>query len=119
MGDVRVALRLANAEDGTLAVEVLDALVDTGATWTAAPRRLVEGLALRPAGSLTLRTASGPQSLEHTYARIELAGKSIVSHLLVSDTLDVVLVGVTTLEALGLAVDPVEGELRETELFLL
>ena len=66
-----------------------------------------------------MRTASGAQELDQSYARIELAGKELVTHILISDTLTTVLVGVTTLEALGLAVDPAKGQLTESEILLL
>jgi predicted aspartyl protease len=44
---------------------------------------------------------------------------SAVTPVLVTDTLDLVLVGVITLEALSLVVDPTTGELRESEAYLL
>jgi len=80
---------------------------------------VVRDLGLRSTGSLTLTTAQGPQELEQSFARLEIQGKSLVTHILISDTLNVVLIGVTTLEALGLLVDPSRGELRETEIYLL
>jgi predicted aspartyl protease len=43
----------------------------------------------------------------------------MVTPLLVSDTLDTMLIGVITLEAMGLAVDPGTGRLRESEVLLL
>ena len=42
-----------------------------------------------------------------------------VTPILVSDTLDKILVGVITLEALGLTVDPTTGQLKEVETYLL
>ncbi len=43
----------------------------------------------------------------------------MVTPLLISDTLETVLIGVITLEAMGLAVDPGTGQLKESEVFLL
>ena len=119
MGHVRISLRISNPDDPSKAVEVRDALVDTGATWTCVPRSLVASLGLRRVGTIRVRTAAGPQDLEQSYAQLELEGKSLVTNISVSDTLDTVLVGVTTLESLGLAVDPVKGQLIETDLLLL
>jgi clan AA aspartic protease len=119
MGHVRVQLRISNPEDTSRAVEVPGALVDTGATWTTVPRTLITNLGLRQVGTIRVRTAAGPQELQQSYAQLELAGKSFVTNISVSDTLDTVLIGVTTLEALGLAVDPVKGQLVETDLLLL
>ena len=57
--------------------------------------------------------------MDQSYAYMELAGKTMVTPLLVSDTLDPMLIGVITLEAMGLAVAPGTGRLRESEVFLL
>lgn len=119
MGHVRVSLRLSNQERPNGAVEVDDALVDTGATWTCIPREIAIQLDLRTVGRIPVTTAAGPQALDQTYAFVELEGKSMVSPLLISDTLEKVLVGVTLLEWLGFVLDPTKEELRESEVFLL
>jgi clan AA aspartic protease len=119
MGHVKVPVRISNPENPGLSVDVVDALVDTGATWTSVPRSLVTNLNLRHEGSVRVNTAAGAQELEHSFARIEVAGKSLVTHLLISDSLPTVLIGVTTLEALGLAVDPPKERLVESEVYLL
>jgi aspartyl protease family protein len=119
MGHVKVPIRISNPDDLQRAVDIPAALVDTGATWTSVPRALVAEPGLRPVGTIRLRTTAGPQELEQSYAQIDLAGKTVVTNISVSDTLDAVLVGVTTLESLGLAVDPVKGVLTETDLLLL
>jgi predicted aspartyl protease len=41
------------------------------------------------------------------------------SHILVSDDIDVTLIGATTLETLGLEVDSVTGRLKESKTYLL
>src|SRR3990170_3327723 len=115
MGHVRVRITLANPERTDGAVEVEEALVDTGATWTTIPRTLAQGLDLRVVGQAAVKTAAGPQQLDQSYAYIELADKRMVTPLLISDTLDTVLIGVITLEAMGLAVDPATGQLKESE----
>jgi aspartyl protease family protein len=119
MGHVRIPLRISNPDDLGKTVEVRDALIDTGATWTSVPRSLVSSLGLRRVGTIRVRTAAGQQELDQSYAQLELSGKSLVTNISVSDTLDTVLVGVTTLESLGFAVDPVKGQLIETDLLLL
>lgn len=119
MGHVRVPLRITNPENPEKTVLVQSALVDTGATWTSVPRQVIADLELNPVGTIRVPTAAGPQELEQSYARLELAGQHVVTNISISDTLDTVLIGVTTLGSLGLAVDPVKGELVETELFLL
>jgi predicted aspartyl protease len=79
----------------------------------------VSGLNLRSKGTLAVKTAAGRRDLEQSYAQIEIQGKDLVTHILVSDELETVLIGVTTLEALAFAVDPNNQKLVETELLLL
>ena len=119
MRHVRVPIRLANPERRDGAVDVQDALVDTGATWTTIPRALGESLGLRVIDQTGVKTAAGPQQLDQSYAYVELAGKRMVTPLLISDTLETVLIGAMTLEGMGLAVDPSTGQLKESEVFLL
>jgi clan AA aspartic protease len=119
MGHVRVSVRIANPNDRDHAVEVQDALVDTGATWTTLPRRIADDLQLDIVGKFRVRTAAGPQELDQSYAYIEIENKALVSHVLVSDTYSGVLIGVTTLEGMGWAVDPTSERLVDSELLLL
>jgi len=103
--------------DGRRVIEV-DALVDTGATLTVVPRRLAEELGLRATGKVSVATVGGVVELEKTRIWIELEGREEVVPALVSDIVDKVLIGVTTLEVLGLQVDPVSGKLKEWTLLL-
>jgi aspartyl protease family protein len=61
----------------------------------------------------------GVQVLNESFAQIAVNGKSTVTPLLISRTLDKVLIGVITLKALGLSVDSTKGTLRESETLLL
>jgi aspartyl protease family protein len=46
-------------------------------------------------------------------------GRKAYSHILVSDEIEVVLVGTVVLETLGFEVDPITGKLKEAKIFLL
>jgi predicted aspartyl protease len=46
-------------------------------------------------------------------------GRKAYSHMLVSDEIDVVLIGTVALEILGFEIDPVTGKLKEAKIFLL
>ena len=118
MGHVRVATKLANPARRSETVEV-EALVDTGATWTTLPRGIADDLGLDIVGQFTVRTATGPQTLDHSYAYVEIEGKGLVAFVLISDTYPGVIIGVTTLEGMGFAVDPKTGRLVDSELLLL
>jgi len=119
MGHVRTAIRIAHPERRELAVDIQDALVDTGASFTTLPRQLAQQLELALLGQLKGRTAAVVQTLDQSYAYIEMAGKRSGTPILISDTLDIVLIGVLTLEALALTVDPGAGQLKESEVLLL
>jgi predicted aspartyl protease len=70
-------------------------------------------------GQIKVRTASGVQTLDQSYAHVTLQGKSMVESVLIIDTLETLLVGVRTLEGMGWAVDPSTGELKESDILLL
>ena len=56
--------------------------------------------------------------MDRSRAYIEIMGKADVLPVLISDIIDKVLIGVTTLELLELEVDPITGRLRERTLLL-
>jgi len=57
--------------------------------------------------------------LNRSLATLELLGKATDSPVLINPHLNRVLIGVLTLEALGLKVNPVAGRLEETDVLLL
>jgi len=118
MGHVYVKTILANPTDDELTSSV-DAMVDTGAAFTVVPRALARTLKLPIAGSRTVRMATGPVSLPMARAMIQIDGEREVNRVLISETIEKVLIGVITLETFSLTVDPTSGELREAEAYLL
>ena len=119
MGHVRVPVRISHPEKRDYAIHYPEALIDTGATWTTIPRAFAEELGLTIEGKMVMRTPEGQLELDKSYAHLELEGRELTTNILVSDTLQIVLIGVTTLESLGLAVDPRSETLRDSDLFLL
>ena len=96
----------------------VEALVDTGATLTVIPKQLARELGLEATGRVPVMTAGGRIELERTRIWIELEGKEDIVSAVISDIIDKVLIGVTTLETLGLQVDPVTGKLKEWVILL-
>jgi clan AA aspartic protease len=94
------------------------ALVDTGATLTVLPRWLAEELGIKPHAVSRVETGVGVVAMERGRAYVEIAGRGEVIPVLISDEIDKVLVGVTTLEVLELEVDPITGRLKEGALML-
>ncbi|MBS7610484.1 aspartyl protease family protein [Candidatus Bathyarchaeota archaeon] len=95
-----------------------EALVDTGATLTVIPRKIALDLNLKPTWKSLVETGAGRLELERSRIWIELEGRSEIVPALISDIIDKVLIGVTTLEVLGLQVDPLTGKLKEWTLLL-
>jgi len=116
LGHVKVKVEISNVSRAKV-VEV-DAVVDAGATLTVIPRRIADMLNLRSTGKTVVETTGGRIELERSRAWIELEGKEEIVPVLVSDIIDKVLIGVTTLEVLGLQVDPITGKLKEWTILL-
>lgn len=116
MGHVWVNVRIGNVNLSRV-VEV-KALVDAGATLTVIPRSLANELGLSITGKSRVETGAGVIELERSRAWVEIEGRGEVVPVLISDIIDKVLIGVTTLEVLELEVDPLTGRLRERTLLL-
>jgi clan AA aspartic protease len=116
VGHIWVTVRV-GSEDGSRIVETR-ALVDTGATLTVIPRGIAEQLGLRVTGRSRVETGAGVIEVDRSRAYIEIMGRADIIPVIVSDIIDKVLIGVTTLEILELEVDPVTGRLRERTLLL-
>jgi len=95
------------------------ALVDTGATLTVVPRRIAEELQLPVIGRRRVATAKGTTELDECVGVVEVMGRKAYVHMLVSNDVDIVLIGATTLETLGLEVDTTTGKLKEATTYLL
>jgi len=116
MGHVWVKARI--GDPGKRRIVEVDALVDTGATLTVVPRRLVEELGLEVTGRVSAMTVGGKIEVERTRIWVELEGRGDIVPAVISDIVDRVLIGITTLEVLGLQVDPVTGRLKEWTILL-
>jgi len=95
------------------------ALVDTGATLTVAPGRIAEELQLPVIGRRRVATAKGTTELDECISIVEVMGRKAYTHILTSNYVDTVQIGVTTLETLGLEVDLTTGKLKEATTYLL
>ncbi len=96
--------------------ETLDALVDTGATFTSAPEATLERLGIRRENQIQLRLANG-EVVEHAIGEVvaEMDGVRRTIICIFGPEGAQALIGAHTLEAFLLAVDPVEQRLIPTE----
>ena len=97
--------------------EELDIVVDTGSTFTALPRVILERLGVPVQRSLPSETADGrmvPVDVGETTIRLE--GIQFYTPVIFAEENEPSLLGVVTLEQAALAVDPVAGRLIPTHL---
>ncbi len=119
MGHVRVDIEIVNAVHRERSVVFQGALIDTGATRTTIPRALANELELEIIGRQQIQTADGSHEIDQSFALIRYEGRQTIGDIWISDTYPGVLIGVVTLESLGLAVDPGSGRLTNSEFLLL
>lgn len=117
MGFLKVKARVANPQQRERSAEA-ELLVDSGATFTVLPTALVRQLTLSPEAVRRLGTADGERQQGLAYVQIDDQGGTVP--VIFAEEGDIPVLGVTTLEILGLGFDPVKGELRPSEyLYLL
>jgi clan AA aspartic protease len=119
MGYVRVRGFVANPLNRDLKTE-LEFIVDTGAIYTVIPKSVAERLGLRELGRRRFKTADGSVvEFPVSEAYITIGEEGVTSLVAIADERTPILLGVTTLELLGLQVDPVTGKLVPMELMIL
>lgn len=119
MGKVIVPVRLENVYDlhevsmgnrepaAVRAIDVADALVDTGAFTLSLPRRLVAQLGLKPLRTRSPRTAGGPVTLQvYGTVRLTVQGRDCTCDVVEIPDDCPVLIGQVPLELVDFVVDP-------------
>ena len=97
--------------DGQRFLEI-EAMVDTGASYTIVPARLLNDLGVHPIDKISLVLADG-RSVEYDLgeARATINGQIIPTLVVFGEDRARALLGAYTLEGLRLAVDPAHGKL--------
>ena len=118
MGVFRQRVEIAAIEAGPFAP--VDALVDTGATYSLFPRRLLAQLSVMPHDRAEFILADG-RTIVRELATVVVRIGSRNRHVLciIGDDETDALLGATTLELFGLAADPVNQRLVPTPLYLM
>lgn len=100
--------------------EPVEALVDTGATYTWLPASLLSRLGLQPAFRRRFTLADG-RSIERDVgqAAVRIDGQALFTVCIFGDEGSTPLLGAVTLEEFGLAVDPVNKRLIPVPGFLV
>jgi clan AA aspartic protease len=100
--------------------EALEFLIDTGAVYSVVPGRVLRRLGIKADRTEEFTLADG----SHTKRRIggavfEINGRRGPSPVIFGERDDATLLGVVTLEALGLMVDPLKRQLRPLPMLLV
>lgn len=113
----RQRIEVANLDSSRF--EPVEAIVDTGASFSMLPRPLLEGLGIKPHDRRRFDSVGG-QVIEREIgaAWIRVDGRVAVSEIAFGQEDDPVLLGAHSLEGLALGVDPLGGRLVERELYL-
>lgn len=100
--------------------ERIEALVDTGATYTVVPRDVLERLGITPQFRRRFRVADGRVvELDMAWAVVKVEGEMTYTICVFGEPGMDALLGAVTLEELGLGVDPVNQRLVPVELLLI
>jgi len=118
MGYVRVRGTVSNSSDHSLKTE-LEFIVDTGAIYTVIPKSVAEKLKLGELGKRKFKTGGGVIELPVSEAYVSIDGDGVTSLVAIGSEDMPTLLGVTTLELLGLQVDPVNGKLKPLDLLIM
>jgi len=119
VGFVKVRVKIGNPEKPSVFKEV-ELIADTGAIYTVVSKKVLEELGIRKRGKRKFKLTVG-KIVEREVGIVEIEVKKTVAYTTVvfGEEDDTQVLGVTTLEELGMQVDPVTGELKPMELLLL
>lgn len=110
MGSFRVPLEIGNLAGASFVP--MEALADTGATYTWVPRDLLTGVWLEPHQQRRFVLADGREVFYSVaWASVRIGGQSEPTMVVFGDPGSEPLLGVFTLEGFGLAADPVNRRL--------
>ena len=110
MGTFRASIEIGDARGERY--EALEALVDTGSTYTWVPRDLLRQMGVEPVGRREFETADG-RIIERDVAetRVRYDGRSLTTIVVFGEEGSQPLLGAYTLEGFGLAPDPLSRRL--------
>jgi len=119
MGTFRESIQLASPKRPRRTVP-LEAIVDTGATYSWVPEELLKRLDIKPLEVRPLKIASGKVIKRKLgWALVTVREKTVPTPVLFGDKGSEVLLGAITLEELGFSVDPVHRTLVPATAYLL
>jgi len=118
MGTTEVTVRVVNLADPARVAEV-EMVVDSGAIYSIVPARVLRRIGVEPRETQPFSLANG-ESVRRAIGdvRYEIDGRSGAAPVIFGRRGDASLLGVVTLEALGLRLDPLRRQLRPLRLMI-
>ena len=118
MGLTVLEIEIANPVDPAT-TEPVELLVDSGAIYSVVPTAVLEKLGIKPYAEQEFRLADGSRIARKRGVAVFRYGDRIGgADVIFGEAQDSSLLGAFTLEALGLALDPLRRELREIPMIL-
>lgn len=118
MGLTTIEIEVGNPANPEVTVSV-EFLIDSGAIYSVVPAPILERLGIKPLTEEVFRLADGTKiRRKKGGALFKYAEKIGVSDVIFGEPDDATLLGAFTLEALGLALDPLKRQLRPLPLLL-
>jgi len=118
MGLTVLELEVGNPSDPNT-TERLEFLIDSGAIYSVVPTAILEKLGIKPYAEQTFRLADGSKIVRKKGMAVFKYGDLVGgADVIFGDEGDSVLLGAFTLEALGLALDPLRRELKPLPMIL-
>lgn len=99
--------------------ETVEFLIDSGAIYSVVPAPILESLGIKPLADETFRLADGSKIVRKKGGAVfKYMDKIGVADVIFGEEGDSQLLGAFTLEALGLALDPIKRELKPLPMIL-
>ena len=104
---------------GPAVTEKVEFLIDSGAIYSVVPTPILERLGIKPISTLEFRLADGSKIVRKKGIALFKYGNKIGgADVIFGEEGDSILLGAFTLEALGLALDPLKRELKPLPMIL-
>ena len=118
MGTTLIRARLANIMDRTRGAEI-EMVVDSGAIYSVVPAGVLRSLGVQAEQTETFGLADGRSVRRRVgHAVFEIEGREGISKVIFGRPDDASLLGMVTLEMLGLSLDPLKRRLRPLKLMI-
>jgi clan AA aspartic protease len=119
MGYTKVKVKIANPNQPARYRET-ELLVDTGAVYTVVNRRSLRDLGIGSVDKMEFYSINNEKLIRDVgVSMVELMGRRWLTNVIFGEDTDNEVLGVTTLEQLGLEIDPVRREIKPLPLYLL